>query len=180
MAELMQVASRTALHPVTRTEERTRNQFLTFALGGEVMAMEIRFSKEILQYGGLTEVPLMPPAVRGVINLRGAVVPVIDLAVRLGRRPQQVDRHTCIVILDVEENGDGMVMGIVVDQVKEVLEIADTEIDPAPAFGSNLRPEFIQGVGKVRGQFILLLDINRVLSIEEIGSLSLGHPGSTD
>lgn len=180
MAELMQLASRTDHPLLARGEERTRNQFLTFALGGEVMAMEIRFSKEILQYGGLTEVPLMPPAVRGVINLRGAVVPVIDLAERLGRRPQPVDRHTCIVILDVEENGDGMVMGIVVDQVKEVLEIADTEIDPAPAFGSNLRPEFIQGVGKVRGQFILLLDINRVLSIEEIGSLALGHSGSTD
>lgn len=180
MAESMQLASRTALPSVSRLEEKTHNQFLTFALGGEVMAMEIRFSKEILQYGGLTEVPLMPPAVRGVINLRGAVVPVIDLAVRLGRRPQPVDRHTCIVILDVEENGDGMVMGIVVDQVKEVLEIADTEIDPAPTFGSNLRPEFIQGVGKVRGQFILLLDINRVLSIEEIGSLALGRTGSTD
>jgi len=173
MAESMQLATRTAQLPSTREEELVRNQFLTFSLGGEVLAMEIRFVKEILQYGGITEVPLMPPVVRGVINLRGAVVPVIDLAVRFGRSATSADRRTCIVILEVEEVGESTVMGIVVDHVSEVLEIADAEIEPAPSFGSALRADFMRGVGKIGGRFVILLDAERVLSVEELGRFDL-------
>lgn len=168
MAESMNLATRNAQLSTLREEEKARNRFLTFSLGAEVLAMEIRIIKEILQYGALTEVPLTPPSIRGVINLRGAVVPVIDLALRFGRSITVADRRTCIVILETEEEGASTVMGVVVDHVSEVLEIADEDIDPAPAFGSTLRADFIRGVGKVGGRFVILLNIERVLSAEEL------------
>jgi len=173
MAESTQLATRTATSPSTRGDDKAPNQFLTFSLGGEVLAMEIRFIREILQYGGITEVPLTPAALCGVMNLRGSVIPVIDLAVRFGRPSAPIDRRTCIVILEVEEGGTTTAMGIVVDYVREVLEIADTEIEPPPTFGNTLRAEFIRGVGKVAGRFVLLLDVERVLSSEELSAI--GH-----
>ena len=168
MVESMQLATRASGPPALRAEEPVRNQFLTFSLGGEVLAMDIRIVKEILQYTAITEVPLTPPEIRGVLNLRGAVVPVIDLAVRFGRPVTAIDKRTCIVILEIGENEAATVMGIMVDHVSEVIEIAQSEIDPAPTFGNRLRPEFISGVGKIGGKFVLLLDMNRVLSLEEL------------
>jgi purine-binding chemotaxis protein CheW len=170
MAESMPLATRPPQLLAIREEEKTPNRFLTFSLGGETLAMEIRYIREILQYGGVTEVPLTPPALRGVMNLRGAVVPVIDLAVRFGRVPASVDRRTCIVILEVEEEDATTVMGIVVDSVREVLEIPDAEIEPPPPFGNAIRADFIQGVGKIGGRFVILLNVERVLSTEELGT----------
>jgi len=175
MAESMQLATRSAQVPVLRGGDKAPNQFLTFSLGGEILAMEIRFIREILQYGGITEVPLTPPAVRGVMNLRGAVIPVIDLAVRFGRPPAPVDRRTCTVILEVDEGDSTTVMGIVVDFVREVLDINDAEIEPPPTFGNTLRGDFLRGIGKVGGKFVLLLDVERVLSAEELGAMNLDH-----
>ena len=175
MAESMPLATRTFQPPALREEETVRNQFLTFALGGETRAMEIRFIREILQYGGITEVPLTPAAVRGVMNLRGAVIPVIDLGVRFGRPSAPVDRRTCIVILEVQEEEATTVMGIVVDYVREVLEIADSDIEPPPAFGNTLRTDFIRGVGRIGGRFVILLDVERVLSAEELGTADLDN-----
>ena len=134
--------------------------------------MEIRSIREVIQYGGLTEVPLMPAFIRGVINLRGSVVPVIDLSVRFGRALTEIARRTCIVILEVEHAGDMVTLGVIVDNVSEVLEIGPSEIEPAPAFGSNLRSEFLAGVGKVGGRFVILLDVNHVLSIDELAAVA--------
>jgi len=117
----------------------------------------------------------MPAFLRGVINLRGSVVPVIDLFARFGRPPIPVSRRTCVVILEVTEAEETAVLGIMADNVSEVLEIGASEIDPAPAFGSDIRADFIQGVGKVGGKFILLLDANRLLSVEELGALAAAH-----
>ena len=149
-----------------------KEQYLAFVLGGEPFAMAIRAVKEVIQYGSLTAVPLMPDFIRGVINLRGAVVPVVDLAVRFGRAPTVVARRTCIVILEVEHGGVLVDLGVTVDHVSEVLEIGASEIEPAPSFGSTLRPEFLAGVGKVGGRFVLLLDVDHVLSIEEMAGLA--------
>lgn len=171
MTDSMQVATRPPQLLQSQRGEKAPTQFLTFSLGGEVLALEIRFVKEILQYGSITEVPLSPPAVRGVMNLRGAVVPVIDLSVRFGRVPTSLDRRTCIVVIEVEEEGRPTVMGIVVDHVSEVLEIAETDIDPPPAFGSTLRTDFIRGVGHIGGRFVILLEIERVLSAVELALL---------
>jgi purine-binding chemotaxis protein CheW len=151
-----------------------RSQFLTFTLRDEIFAMDIRSVREVIQYGGITEVPLMPPAIRGVINLRGAVVPVVDLAARFGWAFTEISRRTCVVILELEQEGTRSVLGIMVDHVSEVQDIVSREIEPAPAFGCRLRPDFIQGVGKVGGRFVILLAVDQVLAIEE---LSL-HPES--
>lgn len=147
-----------------------QQQFLTFHLGEEMFAIGILSIREIIEYGDLTEVPMVPPFIRGVINLRGSVVPVIDLSVRFGRSPCQVSRRTCIVILETEsEDGPpGQQMGIVVDAVSEVLEIPAADIEPPPEFGARIRIDFIRGMGKVNGKFVVLLDVSRILSMDEV------------
>ena len=173
MAESMQVNRRNRAQ-VERIQAEKKDQYLAFVLGGDAFAMEIRSIKEVIQYGSLTEVPLMPEFIRGVINLRGAVVPVIDLSVRFGRAATAIARRTCIVILEVPYQGDVVELGIIVDNVSEVLEIGPSEIEPAPAFGSTLRSEFLAGVGKVGGRFVILLDVNHVLAIDEMAALAAG------
>jgi purine-binding chemotaxis protein CheW len=149
-----------------------KGQYLAFSLGTETFAMDIRSIKEVIQYEELTEVPLMPSFMRGVINLRGSVVPVIDLSTRFGRTATEVAKRTCIVILELEQAKDLIVLGVMVDHVSEVLEIAPSEIEPAPTFGTDLRAEFIQGVGKVNDRFVILLDVHHVLSVDELSALA--------
>ncbi|NMM37987.1 MAG: purine-binding chemotaxis protein CheW [Glaciimonas sp.] len=148
-----------------------QKQYLTFMLGGETFAISILGIKEIIQYPGLTEVPMMPKCICGVINLRGAVVPVMDLSVRFGKPAHVVTKRTCIVIVEVETEDERQDMGVVVDAVNAVLEIPSSEIEPAPAFGARIHTDFIEGMGKINGKFVILLNVNRVLSIEEIGTL---------
>lgn len=147
-------------------------QYLTFMLGGETFAIGILSIKEIIEYGLLTEVPRMPDFIRGVINLRGAVVPVIDLGARFGKRPASVSRRTCVVIIEVEHEGEQQVVGVMVDAVNEVLDIAPEQIEPAPNFGANIRADFISGMGKVDGKFVIILNVNHVLSLDEMSSLA--------
>lgn len=144
-----------------------KNQFLAFGLRGESFAMDIRAVKEVIQYGTVTPVPLMPGFIRGVINLRGAVVPVIDLSVRFGGQPMEEARRTCIIILAMEGPEGIAELGLMVDTVSEVLEIGASEIEPAPAFGSDLRSDFIAGVGKRGDRFVILLDVGRILSVHD-------------
>lgn len=151
-------------------------QYLTFQLAGEAFAIGILAIKEIIEYHSLTEVPMMPACVRGVINLRGAVVPVMDLLARFGRPPSPVTKRTCIVIVEVSAEVDGererQVIGVVVDAVNEVLDISSADIEPAPAFGARIRTDFIQGMGKVRGKFVILLDVQHVLSLDDMDALT--------
>ncbi len=178
MAEPMLLNKRNRAH-LERAQAEKKDQFLAFVLGGEMFAMDIRSIKEVIQYGNLTEVPLMPDFIRGVINLRGAVVPVVDLSVRFGRPITDVAKRTCIVILEVAA-GEGLLeLGIIVDHVSEVLEIGASEIEPAPTFGSTLRSDFLAGVGKVGGKFVIILDVDHVLSIEEMASLASGSREDT-
>jgi purine-binding chemotaxis protein CheW len=148
------------------------NQYLTFTLGGEMFAVGILNVKEIIEYGSLTEIPMMPAFIRGVINLRGAVVPVIDLAARFGGKATEVARRTCIVIVEVQQEEGRHDIGIMVDAVSEVLEIPGGEIEPPPAFGAKIRADFIAGMGKVDGKFVIILDIMRVLSVEEMAAIA--------
>jgi len=151
-------------------------QYLTFMLAGEVFAVGILAVKEIIEYRGLTEVPMMPACVRGVINLRGAVVPVIDLPARFGRPTSQVTKRTCTVIVEVQAADERHVIGMVVDAVNEVIEIPPSDIEPAPSFGTRIRSDFIQGMGKVRDKFVILLDADQVLSIDEAADVSRQAP----
>ena len=148
------------------------NQYLTFTLGGEMFAVGILNVKEIIEYGNLTEIPMMPAFIRGVINLRGAVVPVIDLAARFGGKNAAVGRRSCIVIVEVRQEEGKHDIGILVDAVSEVLEIPGAEIEPAPAFGAKIRADFIAGMGKVDGKFVIILDIMRVLSVEDMATIT--------
>lgn len=152
-----------------------QQQYLTFLLGKETFAIGILGVKEIIEYGTLTAVPMMPTCVRGVINLRGRVVPVVDLSVRFDRAVTVPGRRTCIVIVEVESEGEHRDIGIIVDAVNQVIEIPPTEIEPAPSFGANLRGEFIQGMGKVDGRFVIILNIARALSIAEMAQLGRSH-----
>jgi purine-binding chemotaxis protein CheW len=148
-------------------------QYLTFMLGAEMFAIGILHIKEIIEYGTLTAVPMMPGFVRGVINLRGAVVPVIDLATRFGGAASEITRRSCIVIVELlTADGETRVLGAVVDAVSAVLEIDGADIEPAPSFGTRIRTDFIGGMAKVNGRFVILLDVGRVLSMDEMAVLA--------
>jgi len=146
-------------------------QYLTFSLGDEVFAMDIRAVREIIQHCAMTVVPLMPAFVRGVINLRGAVVPVIDLQSRLGRSRAQIGKKTCIIIFDVGPEGDRVELGLLVDAVSEVIDINPASIEPPPPFGTSIPREFMQGLGKVGADFIVILDPERALNVDDMVAL---------
>ena len=147
-------------------------QYLTFVLGAETFAIGIMAIKEIIEYSSLTEVPMMPPYVRGVINLRGAVVPVLDLPVRFGKAASEVTKRTCIVIIEVALGSERHTLGLVVDAVNAVLDIPTSEIEPPPAFGASIRTEFIGGMVKVNSRFVILLDVEHALAADEVQALT--------
>lgn len=147
-------------------------QYLTFMLGKEIFAINILNIKEIIEYNQLTEVPRMPAFIKGVINLRGAVVPVVDMSVRFGRASNPITRKTCIVIIEVDYEDEQHVVGVMVDAVNEVLDIPTSEIEPPPSFGAHIRADFIQGMGKVNERFIILLEVNKVLSVHEMAEIA--------
>ena len=171
MNALVQFSSSAAAGQPPRVAEAA--QYLTFMLAGEPFAIGILSIKEIIEYHGLTEVPMMPPCVRGVINLRGAVVPVIDLQARFGRPASPTTKRTCIVIVEIGDETDNsqgrQVVGVVVDAVSEVIDIPALDIEPPPTFGAQIRSDFIAGMGKVRNKFVILLDVRRVLTLEDLG-----------
>jgi purine-binding chemotaxis protein CheW len=160
--------------------QKEEAQYLTFLLGSEMFAIDILGIKEIIEYGNLTAVPMMPDFIRGVINLRGAVVPVVDLSARFGRAASAVTRRSCIVIIEAESDGEKQDIGVVVDSVSEVLEIPEAEIEPAPSFGAKIRTDFIKGMGKVKDKFVIILDANKVLSVDEMAMLSGVEASSAD
>jgi len=157
--------------PVAPEAAARGQQYLTFTVSGEAFAIPIAAIREIIEYRQPTDVPMMPPFIRGVINLRGRVVPVIDLAVRFGRERTEVSRRTCIVILEIQQQEVEQEMGVVVDAVSAVVEIADSDIEPPPSFGSRLRADFISGMGKLGEKFIIILSIDHVISVEELSAL---------
>jgi purine-binding chemotaxis protein CheW len=158
--------------PTAASSAESPHQFLTFILGGELFAMDILSIKEIIEYADLTAVPMMPEYVRGVINLRGSVVPVIDLCVRFGKPATPVTKRTCIVIVEIRTEAERHIMGVVVDAVNAVLDIPRADIEPAPTYGTRIRADFIQGLAKVNGNFVILLDVNHVLATDEIDLLT--------
>jgi purine-binding chemotaxis protein CheW len=146
-------------------------QYLTFLLADGVFAMDIATVREIIQHGQLTTVPLMPTFVRGVMNLRGAVVPVIDLQARLGKAAATVGKKTCVIIFDAQRDNERVELGLMVDAVSEVIEIPASEIEPPPQFGSAIKRDFIKGMGKVGGKFVIILDPERALDVDEMADL---------
>ena len=146
-------------------------QCLLFLLGEEAFALEISSVREIIQQGHMTPVPLMPNFVRGVINLRGAVVPVIDLHARFGRPAATLGKKTCIVIFDSLRGGERVELGLLVDAVSEVVDIPAAEIEPPPNFGGSVRRDFIRGMGKLGPRFVVILDPDKAFDVDEMAGL---------
>jgi purine-binding chemotaxis protein CheW len=149
------------------SEPRDRRQFLSFAIAGSDYGVPILRVKEILQYEAITPVPAAPRSIRGVINLRGAVVPVVDLAVKFGLPVTPVTNRTCILIVEAGLDSERSVVGVLADAVSEVLELSPDDLEPPPTLGAHIQLEYLAGMGKVGKGFVLLLDLDRVLSAAE-------------
>lgn len=143
-------------------------KYLTFRLGPEEFGLEILQVREIIGLMDITQVPRTPEFVRGVINLRGKVIPVVDLRQKFGMEAVEDTSQTCIIVVEVQRGDTALPMGVVVDEVSEVRDVSGDQIDPTPAFGAAVNTEFILGMGKVGATVVMLLDIDRVLSVEEL------------
>lgn len=148
--------------------QTTDNQFLTFHLAGDSYAVPVLKVTEIIECAALTKVPGAPSWIRGVLNLRGSVAPVIDLAVKFGLAKTEVTRRTCVVMIEMEHESERHVLGVMADAVDQVIELGAGDIQPPPSFGPKVRVDCIQGMGNHNGRFVVLLDIDRVLSSTEI------------
>jgi len=143
-------------------------QYLTFKLGDEIFAVAVAQVREILDYTSITKVPRTPDFMRGVINVRGSVVPVFDLRVKFGMEKTEKSVNTCIVVLEITLGGEMMVLGALADSVQEVIELEPDQIEPAPRIGESINTEFIKGIGKRDQEFIIVLDVNKAFSVSEM------------
>jgi purine-binding chemotaxis protein CheW len=143
-------------------------QYLSFNLDDEVFALDISKVREVLEYTTVTKVPKTPAFMKGVINLRGSVVPVIDMRLKFGMSVTEKTINTCVIIVEINLDGDTTVLGAMADSVQEVFELETDQIEPAPEIGTRLKTEFIKGMGKRDDSFIIILDIDKVFSSEEV------------
>ncbi|MGE4420981.1 MAG: chemotaxis protein CheW [Pseudodesulfovibrio sp.] len=146
----------------------SQGQFLTFTLGREIFALDIAKVREVLELTTVSEIPRTPEYLKGVINLRGHAVPVVDMRLKLGMSPIQQTVDTCIIILEVAFGDEPIVMGALVDSVREVFEMAESEIEPAPKMGAAIEASYIKGMGRQEDQFIIIVDVDSVFSEEEL------------
>jgi purine-binding chemotaxis protein CheW len=149
-----------------------QEQYLTFLLAGEEYAIGILKVKEIIEYDTVTTVPKTPRWVRGVINLRGAVVPVVDLGLKFGLEERPVTKTTCIVIVEGQVEGQSTLMGVMADAVSQVMDIAAGDVQEVPTFGTRIKVDYLQGMAQLGKKFVLLLDIDKVLSADEVQDLT--------
>ena len=149
-------------------------QYLTFKMADEIFAFDVAKVREILELISITKVPLTPEFMRGVINLRGSVVPVIDLRLNFGMQCTENTVNTCIIVVEVNLNGEPIVLGVLADSVQEVVEMEPDLIEPPPRLGTRLNTEFIKGMGKVDNDFVMILDIDKVFSADELVDLQGG------
>ncbi len=162
---------------ITQSEEQQSRdqgvqQYLTFMIGGEEYAVGLLKVREIVEYEPVTRIPRMPAWVRGVMNLRGSVVPVVDLAIKFGQTSSEIGKLTCVVIVEVELDGEATVMGVITDAVSQVIELKPEEIELPPAFGTRVRAEYLLGMARSGKKFCLLLDTDAVLSANELMALT--------
>lgn len=146
-------------------------QYLTFKLGNEVFATDVAQVREVLDLTEITKIPRTPEFMSGVINLRGSVVPVVDLRLCFEMSRTESTRNTCIVVVEVVLEGEPTVIGALADSVEEVIDLEPEQIQPAPRIGTQIRTDFIRGMGRRETQFIMILDIDRVFSAEEIATI---------
>jgi purine-binding chemotaxis protein CheW len=157
------------------------NQFLSFTLAGSDYGLPILKVREILSFEGATAVPGTPASIRGVVNVRGSVVPVVDLALKFGRAGTEATKRTCILVVDATSGGEPITVGLLAAAVNEVVELAAADVEPPPSFGTGVRVDYLLGLGKTASGFVLLLDIDRVLSASEseLAAAAAAVPAST-
>jgi len=143
---------------------RKAAQYLSFRLGEETFALDITKVREILEFASVTKVPRMPPYMRGVINLRGNVVPVMDMRMRFGMTMTEKSINTCVIITEIPSDGNYVVIGTLADSVQEVIELDEEEIEPSPSIGSQVNTDFLKGMGKHDNDFIQIVEIGNVFS----------------
>ena len=146
-------------------------QYLTFKLGDEIFSLDVAKVREILDFTTITKVPRTPDFMRGVINLRGSVVPVIDMRLKFGMSGTEKTVNTCIVVVEVGLEGETIILGALADSVQEVIDLDPDQIEPAPKIGTKLRTDFIKGMGKHDSRFIMILDVDRVFSSDELSEV---------
>lgn len=176
MSEMMtdvEAVSINAVVPGSREEMegsiQELDKYLTFRVGESDFGIDLLRIKEIIEYASVCDIPMVPGHIRGVINLRGNVVPVIDLARRIGiEGDDETGNRSCIIIIDIKVQGESVDLGIVVDAVNKVYEIETADVEHAPAFGANIRTEYIKGMGRIDRQFIVLLELDNVLDVEDL------------
>jgi purine-binding chemotaxis protein CheW len=154
--------------PLKSVAGNNSRKFLTFVLNNEIYGIDILSINEITDFSNITRVPMVPSYIAGMVNLRGNVVPVIDLAKRFLEQPSERTKRSSIVIVDLKGNEQSMVIGIIVDEVSEVIDVSLLEIVPAPEFGTKIRTDFIHGMGKVDQRLLVLLNIENILAIDEL------------
>lgn len=151
-----------------RDTEQNVQQYLTFMIGGEEYAISLLKVKEIIEYDTVTQIPKTPEWIRGVINLRGSVVPVIDLAVKFRLAPSVAGKMTCIVITEVQSGDESAVMGIMADSVRQVIDLRPQDVEEPPTFGTRVKVDYLLGMARSGKKFCLLLDTEKVLSTDEL------------
>lgn len=146
-------------------------QYLTFLVSEELFGLGILYIKEIIEFESVTHVPMMPEYIPGVINLRGNVVPVIDLNMRFYKKKTETNRKTCIIITEIKMDNEIIDVGLLVDAVNEVVDITPDSVEDPPSFGSKIRLDFIQGLGKLENKFVIILKVNQILELSELQSI---------
>ncbi len=152
---------------MSETYSTTLAQYLTFTLGEETYAFDVGNVREVLEVIPITKIPRMPLFVSGVINVRGSVVPVIDLRLKLGMQKADKTVNSCIIVIEVSIESVNTVLGVLVDSVQEVVEFDASKIEPPPKIGTGIRSDFLQGIGKRDERFVMIMNLSRVLSVEE-------------
>lgn len=165
---------------MSATEITETRQYLTFKLGGEIFAIDVAKVREVLDFSTITKIPRTPEFMSGVINLRGNVVPVVDLRLCFEMSKTEKTVSTCVVVVEMMLEGEATVIGALADSVEEVIDLEPDQIEPAPKIGTQIRTDFIKGMGKRDSLFIMILDIDRIFSVEELSAVraaELAKPG---
>lgn len=149
-------------------EQLDTNQFLTFALSEDIFAIDVIMAKEVLDFANVTRVPQTPDYLLGVINLRGSVVPVIDMRLKFGMPAAEKTRDSCIIVVEIDIDGELVTVGAMADSVREVMDMTPDQIEPPPRIGTRLNTEFIKGMGNLGDKFVIILDINRIFTADEL------------
>ena len=155
-----------SVHAITETR-----QYLTFKLDNEVFALDVATVREVLDFTTVTRIPRTPEFMRGVINLRGGVVPVVDLRLAFGMSVTEKTVNTCIIVMEVRLEGETSIIGALADSVEEVIDLEPEQIEPAPTIGTAIKTDFIRGMGKRESDFLMILDIDRVFSPDQLQQL---------